>query len=573
MATKKTTAMNLRDVAVIYNSGNYHGYAPTVACKKAGDVAYDTCGAGRLWQWTGQRWAPLMWMSGARFILGEGNNVQEKINSPGSMIPEYIKLYPGDAPEVPADLRWKDVDLCINHNMGILPAQISCTYLEPLSQVWVTVEPEDGSCLTSIDGSWTVWRNFFCVTGTGKTVITLTELINECDEGGGPIPDPSSDSSFEPSSSSSAEPSSSSSSSSEPSSSSSYTPEPSSSSAAPITLDDIVQGTRNKYLSAAELAFLQSLVPAIYVNSENSVVFRTAPKVLGPDGLEHELSLDESVVTFHNPDGYDATTGIKTTVGGLSTGTVIDGMKVIPLMQKMLFPYDKPEIEDFTVIDNLLECGAATSTANTFQFNVSNPTSVVQDTTKLIAGDTTVIRSGFDVAEGTLTVSNMSAYTRDEPDVLSFQFSFTDTEGNQHAASTEIRWEYAGFFCADQNSGSQPTVEGIESGTYKNADSTVFDGPYIRSQATEDKTIIGLKEGLQIRLPITANTRRVYFAVPDTCKVTGIRSETLQYNYLDAFTRATISMPTANNTKTVSYHVYLYQAMGTLSPDTFLIQL
>lgn len=43
--------MNLRDVAVIYNSGNYHGYAPTVACKKPAmshmiHAAQEDCGNG-----------------------------------------------------------------------------------------------------------------------------------------------------------------------------------------------------------------------------------------------------------------------------------------------------------------------------------------------------------------------------------------------------------------------------------------------------------------------------------------------------------------------------------------------
>ena len=571
MATRKSTAMNLRDVAVIYNSGNYHGYAPTVACKKAGDVAYDTCGAGRLWQWTGQRWAPLMWMSGARFILGEGNNVQEKINSPGSMIPEYIKLYPGDAPEVPADLRWKDTDLCINHNMGILPAQISCTYLEPLSQVWVTVEPEDGSCLTSIDGSWTVWRNFFCVTGTGKTVITLTELINECDEGGGPIPDPSSSSSdssaSSESSSSSMEPSSSSSASSDSSSSSS-----SSGSVVPTSLDDIEQGTHNKYLSAEELAFLQSLIPAIYVNDDNAVVFRTTPKVLGPDGQEQDLSINEDAITFHNPEGYESTDPIKATVGGLESGMVVDGMKIIPLMQKMLFPYDKPEIRSFYIQDNQLECGESTATTETFQFQITNADQVVIDTTKLTAEDGTVLRSGFDVSAGSLTINNMTPYQKTEAGLLSFQLSFTDTEGNQTAASTAFQWSYAGFFHADQNVGNPPTDAEIENGTYQNADGSAFDGAYIRAQAADTKAL-NLSSGMLIKFPIPENARRVYIAVPNTLTVSSIKSETTQYNYLTAFNQAEISMPIAENTKTVPYRVYLYQALGALSADTFLVQL
>lgn len=573
MATKKSTAMNLRDVAVIYNSGNYHGYAPTVACKKAGDVAYDTCGVGRLWQWTGQRWAPLLWMSGARFILGEGNSVQEKINSPGSMIPEYIKLYPGDAPEVPADLRWKDTDLCINHNMGILPAQISCTYLDPLSQVWVTVEPEDGSCLTSIDGSWTVWRNFFCVTGTGKTVITLTELINECDEGGGPIPDPSSSSSdssaSSESSSSSAEPSSSSSASSDSSSSSSSS---SSGSVVPTSLDDIQQGTYNKYLSAEELAFLQSLIPAVYVNEENAVVFRTAPKVLGPDGQEQDLSINEDAITFRNPEGYESTDPIKATVGGLESGMVVDGMKIIPLMQKMLFPYDKPEIRSFSIQDSQLECGESTETTETFQFQVTNTDQVVADTTKLTAEGGTVLRSGFDVSAGSLTVSNMTPYQKTEPGSLSFQLSFTDTEGNQTAAATAFQWSYAGFFHTDQNVGDQPDPADIEDGTYQNADGSIFDGSYIRTNAADTK-VLNLSEGTLVKLPIPEHAKRVYIAVPNTLTVSSIKSEATQYNYLTAFIQAELSVPIAGNTKTVPYRVYLYQALASLSADTFLVQL
>ena len=549
MTTKKSTAMNLRD------------------------VAYDTCGVGRLWQWTGQRWAPLMWMSGARFILGEGNSVQEKINSPGSMIPEYIKLYPGDAPEVPADLRWKDTDLCINHNMGILPAQISCTYLDPLSQVWVTVEPEDGSCLTSIDGSWTVWRNFFCVTGTGKTVITLTELINECDEGGGPIPDPSSSSSdssaSSESSSSSAEPSSSSSASSDSSSSSSSS---SSGSVVPTSLDDIQQGTYNKYLSAEELAFLQSLIPAVYVNEENAVVFRTAPKVLGPDGQEQDLSINEDAITFHNPEGYESTDPIKATVGGLESGMVVDGMKIIPLMQKMLFPYDKPEIRSFSIQDSQLECGESTETTETFQFQVTNTDQVVADTTKLTAEGGTVLRSGFDMSAGSLTVNNMTPYQKTEPGSLSFQLSFTDTEGNQAAASTAFQWSYAGFFHTDQNVGDQPDPADIEDGTYQNADGSIFDGAYIRTNAADTK-VLNLSEGTLVKLPIPEHAQRVYIAVPNTLTVSSIKSEVTQYNYLTAFIQAELSVPIAGNTKTVPYRVYLYQALASLSADTFLVQL
>ena len=89
------------------------------------------------------------------------------------------------------------------------------------------------------------------------------------------------------------------------------------------------------------------------------------------------------------------------------------------------------------------------------------------------------------MSAGSLTVNNMTPYQKTEPGSLSFQLSFTDTEGNQTAAATAFQWSYAGFFHTDQNVGDQPDPADIEDGTYQNADGSNFDGAYIRTKAAD----------------------------------------------------------------------------------------
>lgn len=182
----------LEDVAVCFYTDNFKGQYPTLTNMKPFDIAYDTSNRC-MWQWTGRQWIVLMWMGGTKISLGAGSTVLAKIESEKSIIPDNVYCYAGNDAAVIPDLRASGNDIVINHNLGNLMSSVSASYQDPLTGCWHNVSPENGECVTSTDGMWTLWRNFVQVVGSGAVVLHLVHNYQDnlgiTSSGGGLVSD------------------------------------------------------------------------------------------------------------------------------------------------------------------------------------------------------------------------------------------------------------------------------------------------------------------------------------------------------------------------------------------------
>lgn len=182
----------LEDVAVCVYTANYKGGYPDAAGMKPFDIAYDTSNRC-LWQWTGRQWVVLMWMGGTKISLGAGTTVLAKIASEKSIIPANVFCFTGNDDAVIPELKATANDIVINHNLGNLMSAVSASYQDPLTGCWSNATPDDGDCITSTDGMWTLWRNFLKKVGSGAVVLHLVHNYQDnlgiTSNGGGLVTD------------------------------------------------------------------------------------------------------------------------------------------------------------------------------------------------------------------------------------------------------------------------------------------------------------------------------------------------------------------------------------------------
>ena len=182
----------LEDVAVCVYTANYKGGYPDAAGMKPFDIAYDTSNRC-IWQWTGRQWVVLMWMGGTKISLGAGTTVLAKIQSEKSIIPANVFCYAGNDSSVIPELKATANDVVINHNLGNLMSSVSASYQDPLTGCWSNATPDDGDCITSTDGMWTLWRNFLKKVGSGAVVLHLVHNYQDnlgiTSSGGGLVTD------------------------------------------------------------------------------------------------------------------------------------------------------------------------------------------------------------------------------------------------------------------------------------------------------------------------------------------------------------------------------------------------
>lgn len=169
-------SIQLRQVAVMFYSGNYNGNPPptTIDGLKLGDQALDTS-CSILWEYTGSKWCRKAFVNGGKIYLAGGRSLHEMIISPLTKLPIWMECYEGDDVRVPRDLQLSQNDLVIHHRMGEPPI-FSASYYDRADKHWYNINPAPGSIITSVDGGWSMWVDYFSRVTPNKSVISLWDI-------------------------------------------------------------------------------------------------------------------------------------------------------------------------------------------------------------------------------------------------------------------------------------------------------------------------------------------------------------------------------------------------------------
>lgn len=288
--------------------------------------------------------------------------------------------------------------------------------------------------------------------------------------------------------------------------------------------------------------------------------------------------IDDSItdgVTFVNPDTVNRDTPVTTTVGGLiKDQTVIDRLKLVPILQKMMFPFNKPEVVRLEArgVPYRLECGTAFKSPIIFGIKITESSNALGNSTRLEADygawnetpKKKVLATEFDPSVESLSVP-FDDLVCNIPGKCTFTLGVLDKNGNGSSAKAEYFWNYFTMFFADTNDDIVPTAESIANGTYRNADGTLFNSAYIRSKATKMYF-----DGADIEMAIPEGSRRVVFAVPagqeDLKAVTPGGSS---INYIGSFIKSTINIAGEGTSLGSLYNIYIYQALKGLTADVW----
>jgi hypothetical protein len=186
-------SIQLRQIAVMFYSGDYKGNPPptTIDGLKLGDQALDTS-CSILWEYTGAKWCRKAFVNGGKIYMAGGRSLHEMITSPLTKMPVWMECFEGDDLRVPRDLQLSRNDLVIHHRMGEPPI-VTASYYDRADKHWYNIHPAPGAIVTSVDGGWSMWIDFFSRVTPNKSVISLWDVgsQNPADNGfdGGFSPD------------------------------------------------------------------------------------------------------------------------------------------------------------------------------------------------------------------------------------------------------------------------------------------------------------------------------------------------------------------------------------------------
>lgn len=285
-------------------------------------------------------------------------------------------------------------------------------------------------------------------------------------------------------------------------------------------------------------------------------------------------NIEESTV-FVNPDSVARDTPVTTTVGGLTKDkTIIDRLKLVPILQKMMFPFNEPSINSFKAngVPYRLECGTVFKSPIIFGFNISENSNALENSTRLEAtygpwNETPkrkVLATEFSPAAETIAVPFDDLYLN-IPGKCTFTLGVLDKNGKGVSARVEYFWNYFTMYFTDMNDGNIPTDEEISSGTYRNADGTLFNSDYIRNNSTRLYF-----DGTELTVKIPEGTRRVVFAIPASQEaLKTVTPGGSSINYLGSFIKSTMNVSGAGTSQGTMYNIYIYQALKGLSADTW----
>jgi hypothetical protein len=299
-----------------------------------------------------------------------------------------------------------------------------------------------------------------------------------------------------------------------------------------MSLDDILQGEINKYLSADELSFLQFLQTRIATDKGDATV----------------LKLPVYLRSENEETGEVQDTDIMTLIGG-----------------------GAPTVKAFNVYPNsILTVGTPLSDGDyvMFALNTENATLIEPGSGELyISGIDDPVAVGLDVMYEYVQVptASISAVVDIEPKTVAdvaFYLKYKDLRGSSYTSEEAIvSWRFPVFVLTDDNDGDVPSDESLSDGTYTNQDGSPFDADYLLENAVQNLSVSGV-----FNVPIKADTRRVAYALPDNTPRYTLELYNIGVDCAQMMAKATMTMALNDNLPAAAYRVYVYQGLDTLEP-------
>ena len=161
---------DLRDVAVMYNTGYLEGGHPSVSTVKPADVFYDKT-TQTIWVFNGRTWVPQSYNSTFTLRLGKGISVDGRINSKYSYIPEKIHAYVGNADDVPAVMKYSDKDIVINVPVQSVLIKVYCYVKDPITSLVRMVDVNPKTYFLS--KGWILIKDFIEMVGYDELIMVI----------------------------------------------------------------------------------------------------------------------------------------------------------------------------------------------------------------------------------------------------------------------------------------------------------------------------------------------------------------------------------------------------------------
>lgn len=161
---------DLRDIAVLYNSGYFEGGHPNVSPAKPADVCYDKS-TQTIWVFNGRTWVPQSYNSTFTLRLGRGISVDGRINSRYSFIPDKINVYKGTADEVPAVMKYSDKDIVIHVPVQSVLIKVYCYVKDPVTSLVRMVDVNPKTMFLS--KGWILIKDFIETVGYDELIMVI----------------------------------------------------------------------------------------------------------------------------------------------------------------------------------------------------------------------------------------------------------------------------------------------------------------------------------------------------------------------------------------------------------------
>lgn len=349
-------------------------------------------------------------------------------------------------------------------------------------------------------------------------------------------------------------------------------------------MDDMTQGTVNKYISASDYEWLQNTQNTITttktgaagaetysttVTAEQVTVKRTDVT----DSIEKQIAVaTENDFLFVAPEG-EAT--VSTTVGDIKAGvTDINLMNVKDILKQMFYPYKVPAFTAFSLqgTSTSLEVGATIAANPTFAFNYSNAANIKDDGFTIVkrtpAPEETV---GTGISKSATTYqATQEAITMNSPGSYSWRISGVNTNNVTFTRDLTVNWYWKYFYGVDANNATTPPESADIGSTYQNADGSAFDSAFVRANLTGANLT---SNTASFAINITATTRRVMIVCPNTTKLDSVIPAGGSTHYEGSFVAGTMTVQGATAAATNTYNVYIFQAAVALTAETWNVKL
>lgn len=161
---------DLRNIAVMYNTGYLEGGHPSVSTVKPADVFYDKT-TQTIWVFNGRTWVPQSYNSTFTLRLGKGISVGGRIKSRYSYIPEKILAYVGNADEVPSVMKYSDKDLVLHVPVQSVLIKVYCYVKDPITSLVRMVDVNPKTMFLS--KGWILIKDFIAMVGYDELIMVI----------------------------------------------------------------------------------------------------------------------------------------------------------------------------------------------------------------------------------------------------------------------------------------------------------------------------------------------------------------------------------------------------------------